>query len=166
MKKFLKENFVEILAVIVVFLGAIAFFRRDLASRLINLTLPEALDDLRNLISQLLNLARETFSRLSMYELVAISLAILGFLFIVFRIRYRFFRSQRWRSPACPRCGSELYRVHRSWFDRLLGKTLLPHSRRYLCQDPDCGWSGLKGIDRGRRRASSEVDHFGFDSSE
>ncbi len=166
MKKFLKENLVEIIAIIIVIVGAVAFFRRDLASRLINTTLPDLLVELKSLFYQLVQYATEFITRISVYELAVIGLAVAGFLFVIFRIRYRFFRSQRWRLPSCPRCGGELYRVHRTWFDRVLGKTLLPHSRRYLCQNPECRWTGLKGIDRGRRQMHTEPEGFKFDSSD
>ena len=64
--------------------------------------------------------------------------------FILFRLRYRFLHSERWRATVCPRCHSELERVHRTVFDRLLEKIFLPHVRRYRCNNAECNWSGLR----------------------
>jgi hypothetical protein len=72
--------------------------------------------------------------------------------------RYRFVQSDYWQAVECPRCGSELHRIHRNTWDRVLSRTLLPGSRRYRCNNPDCGWSGLRGrreSERGRRECES-----------
>jgi len=63
---------------------------------------------------------------------------------IAWQMRMRFLRSSFWRVTDCPRCQSPLHRVHRRWYERVLGKTLLPHSRRYRCSNNACGWSGLR----------------------
>jgi predicted RNA-binding Zn-ribbon protein involved in translation (DUF1610 family) len=64
--------------------------------------------------------------------------------FIVFRIRHHFRNDSEYAATNCPRCGSSIMRVHRSPFDRLLGMTILPHSRRYRCKNKSCGWEGLR----------------------
>ncbi|MFM8319723.1 MAG: hypothetical protein ACKOC5_02325, partial [Chloroflexota bacterium] len=72
------------------------------------------------------------------------ALALFSLIFVIGRVRYHFQTAERWSSTFCPRCGAELYRVHRSSFDRLLSHTLLPSARRYACSSRDCSWSGLR----------------------
>jgi hypothetical protein len=67
-----------------------------------------------------------------------------GLLFLAYRMRVRFLRSARWRAKTCPHCGEQLSRVHRRWSDHLLSKTILPHARRYRCNNAACRWIGLR----------------------
>ena len=65
----------------------------------------------------------------------------------VVRVRMRINGRQQWWARQCPTCqGTHLSRIHRTWPDRLLGKTGIP-VRRYVCRD--CGWRGLR-IDESR----------------
>jgi hypothetical protein len=64
--------------------------------------------------------------------------------FAIYRVRYRFSVSEHWRASVCPKCGSEIQRVHRGFLDRLLSHTLLPSARRYRCENADCNWNGLR----------------------
>ena len=73
--------------------------------------------------------------------LIAGGLLLLGYL-----LRVRFLRSAYWRSTTCPRCGERLHMIHRRWYDRLLSKTVLPHARRYRCDNATCRWTGLRHI--------------------
>jgi hypothetical protein len=73
-----------------------------------------------------------------------------GFIFL--RIRHHFQIDTEYDATACPRCGSTIKRVHRSSFDRLLGMTILPNSRRYGCTNRNCNWRGLR-----RRRSDPDV---------
>jgi hypothetical protein len=164
MTKFWKENWVEIITVIAILLGILAVSRRAAIRNFIDHQLPTLQTDLVNLFIRVLDKVSGYISQLSLVEMAGFAIVLLCILFILFRIRYRFFRSQRWRSSGCPRCGGELYRVHRSTFDRMLSSTLLPHARRYLCQNPDCEWTGLKNIERAGRRRRSGADSFSFDS--
>ena len=58
-------------------------------------------------------------------------------------------RVNRHPPQTCPRCGGPIDRIHRTPTDRLIC-VVLPHYRRYGCQDPYCGWSCLQ------RRQSSQ----------
>ncbi len=46
------------------------------------------------------------------------------------------------RAHLCPRCGGSVYRVHRRFFDRLLG-VFGGQRRRYRCRTGGCSWDGL-----------------------
>lgn len=71
-------------------------------------------------------------------------LIVLAVPLVIYRLRYRFSMSERWKATVCPRCGGELLRVHRKPFDRFLSRFFLPLARRYRCANPDCSWSGLR----------------------
>ena len=47
------------------------------------------------------------------------------------------------RNDHCPKCnGVKFMRVHRYWYERIIGFGM--HARRYHCENPDCGWEGLR----------------------
>jgi hypothetical protein len=76
--------------------------------------------------------------------MIGFLIVLLALAFIFWRVRYRFMNSKRWLDTACPRCQAKLVRIHRTRLDRWLGLSLLPHSRRYSCSNPQCGWNGLR----------------------
>lgn len=82
-------------------------------------------------------LANRTASDLTGLGLIVVAAGLL-----IWRTRWRIIRSPAWSDKACPRCGQELHRIHRAPGDRLIG-WFLP-VRRYLCKNPDCGWTGLR----------------------
>lgn len=56
------------------------------------------------------------------------------------RLRWRINHRQKWWARGCPECGgNNLSRIHRTWYDRLLGLIGIP-LRRYVCRD--CHWRG------------------------
>jgi hypothetical protein len=74
---------------------------------------------------------------------------LLGYVFILtavvlllWRHRQRLMRDPRRTTLLCPRCGSELHRIHRHSLDRIL--TLYVPVRRYQCKNDDCLWHGLR----------------------
>jgi hypothetical protein len=91
----------------------------------------------------------------SLSDLIGWILIVLTSVFIVWRVRYRFTHSDHWSATECPRCGDELHRVHRNLTDRILGRTFLPHARRYRCANSECNWTGLR---RYRRSASPDLE--------
>ncbi len=76
--------------------------------------------------------------------LIGLVLIVGASVFIGWRIRVRFLRSPYWRATMCPRCGNPIHRVHRNLLDKVVGKLFLPHARRYRCEKPECGWTGLR----------------------
>jgi predicted RNA-binding Zn-ribbon protein involved in translation (DUF1610 family) len=88
-------------------------------------------------------------------DLVGGVMVVAALAFIIWRGRYHFYRSEYWKAVNCPKCGSELHRIHRTSWDRFLSRTLLRGARRYQCKNPECGWSGLRERreeDRRRKR--------------
>jgi predicted RNA-binding Zn-ribbon protein involved in translation (DUF1610 family) len=76
-----------------------------------------------------------------------------GVVFILWRLRYRFLKSDRWQVLACPKCGGKLHRIHRTSLDRLVGSIFLPRAARYRCSNKECGWSGLRQTRQGSAAA-------------
>lgn len=81
---------------------------------------------------------------LTIWDMVGLMLVIGSSVFLLYRINHRYMTNPETTSRVCPRCGGSIERIHRSWFDRLLGRTLLPKARRYRCIDRNCAWSGLR----------------------
>lgn len=81
---------------------------------------------------------------LTLPMLIGLGLVIGAGAFIGWRGRVRFLNSPYWRATACPRCGSPIHRMHRNVMDKAVSKLFLPHARRYRCEKPECGWTGLR----------------------
>jgi len=77
-------------------------------------------------------------------DLLGIAAVVGGIVVVVWRVRFHLLRSEYWRVRQCPRCGSSLHRIHRNLLDRVVGLLILPHSRRFRCDNPDCRWTGLR----------------------
>lgn len=85
----------------------------------------------------------------SLFDIIGLFVVVGAVVFLGWRFRYRVIHSPRWTARACPACGGELTRVPRHTVDRIAG-VFLP-VRRYACNNPRCGWQGLR-ISRGKRR--------------
>lgn len=98
-------------------------------------------------------LSNRTASDLTGLVLILGAVGVLGW-----RMRRRIIQAPSLSDKACPRCGKELHRVHRAPGDRLIG-FFLP-MRRYLCNNPTCGWTGLRiyTATRARRRSKRSSD--------
>lgn len=84
-----------------------------------------------------------------------------GFLLLVavaallaWQMRTRLAQSPRLLATACPTCGGDLHRIHRSSLDRLAGRLSGLPLRRYRCTDRACGWQGLLRRREHQRRGS------------
>lgn len=93
------------------------------------------------LIGALQGLARfiraTTVSDLTAYLLL---LVVAGL--VIWRTRHRLLTLPRFSDAQCPRCGSELSRIHRRSSDRVLG--IFVPLRRYRCKNSECGWQGRR----------------------
>ena len=76
-----------------------------------------------------------TASDLTAYVLLLIVLVV-----VAWRIRWRLMRTPHLAARECPRCGSEVRRMHRRWTERIL--SLYLPVRRYGCTNRDCSWLG------------------------
>jgi predicted RNA-binding Zn-ribbon protein involved in translation (DUF1610 family) len=75
-------------------------------------------------------------------DLVAYLLLLAVAIVLAWRLRWRLMHTPRLSELTCPRCGSDLHRIHRRTVDRALN--LFVPVRRYQCKNHDCGWRGLK----------------------
>jgi len=150
LKRFIREYRIELAALLIGLLGVFLIVEQiDLRSLLTGIA--EAVrSNLNSAVDKILGY----FTNFSLSDMLGWLIACLVLVFVAWRIRYRFSRSGRWEADQCPRCGSELHRVHRSGFDRILCGTFLPDARRYRCDDKCCAWTGLR-----RRRASEHHHH-------
>jgi hypothetical protein len=143
-KKLFAEYRLELIAGMAALVGVILIGLRD---RVVNL-LKQGYDQLVDILDMLNHALRSDLPRylqaLSIFTVIGWLLVLLAVVFVVYRVRYRFTYSDRWRASECPRCGGRLQRIHRNFIDRLLARTLMPEARRYQCEDDNCRWSGLR----------------------
>ncbi len=140
MKKFLKEYWIEVIGAVVILLGAflIAIEPQNLRGGL-----QKAGGFFKAVFHEIAALVGRSANHMNAYDIFGGILVILAVAFIVWRVRYRFETSPRFGRVTCPKCSAALERVHRTWWDRLMGRSLFPHSRRFRCSNPDCGWTSL-----------------------
>lgn len=143
MKKMLTKYRVELFAVLIALLGAILLLDRGRNGQELLPLVSSLRAEATKLGGMVIPSVVSFFSKFSTQDLAGAGLVLLATLLILGRLRHRFLTSERWMSKSCPRCGSSLQRIHRTPFDHFLGKTLLPHSRRYQCTNEACRWSGL-----------------------
>ena len=92
------------------------------------------------------------WSKFTLFDFLGWLLILGAIIFSISKVRTHFQDRPDYEATDCPRCGSDIHRVHRSSWDRLLGRTMLPNSRRYQCVNHECGWNGLR---RKRHRSES-----------
>ena len=154
MKRLLKEYRIEFIAGGVALIGIFLMIEPfDIREALLN-TLTKLANNILAGLEGLVTRVNNRATVLSVSDVLGILLVLLAVGFIVWRIRFRFRTGKRWQSDLCPKCSSQIMRVHRNWLDHILGATLLPEARRYRCVDSECGWSGLL-----RRHASHRHHH-------
>jgi Ca2+/Na+ antiporter len=143
-KKILREYRLEITGLIIALLGIFLVSQRGKVESFLRenyFQLSQYLSSLNQTVQADL---QRSLQRLSFSEMVGWLLVLLAVPFVIYRLRYRFSQSEHWRATVCPRCGSEMHRIHRRLIDRLLSRTLMPHARRYQCTNAACHWSGLR----------------------
>ena len=144
MKRVLWDYWVEFAALLVVVAGILlVVLDFDLLKR-IGSTLRQSWSALGGWEVRFYTWLQGYIARFGLGDLMGWLLVFFGLAFVVWRGRHHFYRSAYWRAVNCPRCGSELHRIHRTTWDRFLSRTLLLGARRYQCKNPDCGWSGLR----------------------
>jgi predicted RNA-binding Zn-ribbon protein involved in translation (DUF1610 family) len=122
---------------------------------LLGLGLIVAPDSLQNLLYSGVNWVKLTLThsrmafnhlmdRLTVANLAGFVLLIAFLAIFAWRGRGRLANSALLSAEACPSCGAELHRIHRSAFDRLLGRLSGIPLRRYRCNNETCGWQGLR----------------------
>jgi predicted RNA-binding Zn-ribbon protein involved in translation (DUF1610 family) len=138
------EAFVVVLVVLAVFL----LVERMQIRQTLLYWLRQGLQLLDTLGERLVRGVRVFLRGTTLSDLTAYALLFIAVAFVVWRTRWRLVRMPRFTTLACPRCGSDLRRIHRSTSDRILG--LFVPLRRYRCSNRECAWQGLR-VSRRRR---------------
>ena len=86
----------------------------------------------------LANLVRTT----TVSDLIAYLLLLVVAGLVIWRVRHRLLTVPRFSDSQCPRCGSDLSRIHRRASDRLL--SFFVPVRRFQCKNGECEWRGLR----------------------
>jgi hypothetical protein len=143
MKRFIKEYRVELLAISIIPIGFFLVFERLEIRATLLAASKKAIHTVQWALKQVMEEIGNRAAVMTASDALGILLILLAAGFIVWRIRHRFQTSARWSIDNCPKCSNPIMRVHRTWWDRILGATFMPHAHRYRCVDPQCGWSGL-----------------------
>ncbi len=158
MKKFLKEYRIELIALALALLGVFLLVERLEIRASIRRGLTWLADSSVEFLGLIRTRLQEWITSFTPSDLLGWSLLVGMLILIIWRVRYRFLRSSYWKIKTCPRCDSELLRIHRTRVQRLLAKSILPHARRYRCSNEDCGWSGLRHRIRYRHPSHASSD--------
>lgn len=142
MKRFIKEYTIELIAAAAILLGFFLMIDGPVRNKMIN-AVTQAMRGSLAFIDRSLTGVGSRLAGLTGIDALGILMVLLAALFIYWRIRYRFETGKRWQIDFCPSCSGPVMRVHRTWWDKVLGATLFPEARRYRCMDPACGWNGL-----------------------
>jgi hypothetical protein len=162
MKKFVKEYTVEFIAGGVVLIGIFLILERYTVTAAILSILLKVINPILSVLKRILEGIGYRVGIMTPSDALGGLLVVLALAFIVWRVRYRFHTSQHWASNVCPKCSSPVTRVHRTWWDRILGATFFPEARRYRCTSLKCTWSGLRRRHiRHRSRHSEQVSESG-----
>jgi hypothetical protein len=151
-KKALKEYRVEVFALVIAVLGLLMVLQRHKIEPWLKTASSQLIAAAGQLNESLRVSVPQFIASLTPMTIAGVIIVLAMVAFVVWRIRYRFFNSERFKATVCPKCGSEIHRIHRSLFDRFLTWTLLPFARRYGCENPDCNWTGLR-----RRRHHEQI---------
>ena len=160
MKRFFKNNWVEIIAVIGVGLGIFLVVERIEIRQWLTTTTTTLAAHINSTLMNWLEYLARIRSQFTISDLLGYLLVIFGVVFIGWRARVRFLRSNYWQNMDCPRCRSTIHRIHRTRLDHFIGKLLLPDARRYRCDNVQCGWTGLKKVDRDSRQRHASINPF------
>lgn len=152
MKKTLREYRVEVIALVIALLGLLMVLQRHQIEPWLKTAFSQGVEGAKQLNRSLRVSVPQFIDSLTPTMVLGVLIVIGMIVFVVWRIRYRFFNSDHFKATVCPKCGSEIHRIHRSVIDRFLSVTFLPYARRYGCGNRDCNWSGLR-----RRRHHDHV---------
>lgn len=101
-----------------------------------------ALQAMSHLGSAILPRVMDFVQATTLSDLLGYLLLLLAIAMVVWRARWRLMTMPRFTTRQCPRCGSDLRRIHRHRLDRVLD--LLVPVARYRCKNSECRWSGLR----------------------
>lgn len=139
---FLRQYRFEIIWLAVVALGVFLVFERmQIRSNLMKWLRNTAAVLLRG-VGRLDNLVADFLARTTVSDAIGFVLILGAFIAITLRMRWRLRHNPQYSTLKCPRCDSDIHRVHRTRSDHLIS-TFVP-VRRYRCAKRECGWKGLR----------------------
>jgi hypothetical protein len=148
-RRFWQDWWVEILISVLVALAIFLLVERMSIRQTLRAWLVALWHGLQDLISGLTRAVIGRAQAITLSDLVAYVLLVTAVFLVLWRVRRRLMTLPRFTALKCPRCGSEVHRVHRHWHDHVLD--LYVPVRRYQCEDTDCRWRGLR-VKRSRQR--------------
>jgi len=143
-RRIFREYWLEFVAIGIVGTGVFLVVKEFSLREALRLAYHNAIAFLGNSVDRAVTGMLNYFAHFSLSDLLGAFLVLAGLAFIIWRGQYHFYRSAYWKAVNCPKCGSELHRIHRTSWGRFLSRTLLRGARRYQCKNPECGWSGLR----------------------
>jgi hypothetical protein len=143
-RRIFREYWVEFLALVIAATGVFLVVKEFSIREVLRLVYHTVIAYLGSWAQSVSTSANNTIAQFSTSDLLGGVLVLAGLAFVIWRGRYHFYRSEYWKAVNCPKCGSKLHRIHRNSWDRFLSRTLLLGARRYQCENPECGWSGLR----------------------
>lgn len=144
MKKILQDYWLEIMLLLAALLGVVLLAGNAGTAGAVKTRMLNSFADLQQSISGSLTRLDGYVASFTAFDLVGWLLVVLMVYLVVVRMRRRFRTNPENAATVCPRCSSQIRRVHRSTWDRILAATILPNARRYACTNKRCGWSGLR----------------------
>lgn len=139
---FLRQYRFEIIWLIVVALGVFLVFERmdirQSALRWLRTTAAVLLHG----VGRLDNVVADFLARTTVSDAIGFVLILGALVAITLRTRWRLRHNPQYITLKCPRCGSDIHRVHRTRLDHLIS-AFVP-VRRYRCAKRECGWKGLR----------------------
>jgi len=140
--RFWRNWWVEILIVVFIALAFFLLVEQMQIRQTLLAWLLAAGHGLEGLFSRLARITIDRMRQLTLSDLVAYILLLAAAWLVLWRGKRRVISSPRYTTVACPRCGGEVHRIHRHWYDRLLN--LYIPVRRYQCKNDGCRWRGLR----------------------
>jgi hypothetical protein len=147
-RRFVKDWWVEILIAVFVALALFLLVEQMQIRQALWAWLLGAGRGLEGLLSHLAQATINRMRQLTLSDLVAYVLLLAAAWLVLWRAKRRAINSPRLTATACPRCGGEMHRIHRRWYDRVF--SLYIPVRRYQCTEAGCHWRGLR-VKRSRR---------------
>lgn len=138
----LRNWWVEILVAVLVLLAIFLLVERMNIRQSLLTWVRQLIDGLGTLADNLSTGALSFVRGTTLSDLTAYLLLLVVAALVIWRVRWRLLTSPRWTELACPRCGSDLQRVHRYLRDRVVS-VIVPVAR-YQCRNRECHWHGLR----------------------
>jgi hypothetical protein len=104
-----------------------------------------------------LGAAVQRWGNITLSNLIGFVLIVLVLLLARRRVRWRLTHTESLTRRSCPKCGSSLHRIHRTWLDRTIDRLVAP-VHRYKCSNHECSWKGLRVDARKSDRAQTSAD--------